>query len=242
MNIGFYNSHPETLQQMVDITEEFNQTACLDLTLHTYTSYQELNYDLTETALDILIYDMDEHPEAETQVLRIQQTVPNCQIALLSKTEKYALFGYNIHAAGYLLTPLDAEEFLSVLIYLIRQQTLVSYRFLPVKIHGVWSQVNLDHITCLESRAHSITFHFSDGHKVTTTSSFKDYEKSLSLRDNFVRCHKSYIVNLDYVKSWKMDELTLETGDIVKISRPYWHEIRKMYACYIAQSQEAEPV
>lgn len=227
---------------MIDITEEFNQTACLDLTLRGYAGYQELSHNLTDTALDILMYEMDEQPEAEAQLLRIRQIVPNCQIALLSKTEKYALFGYDIHAVGYLLTPLDEEDFLSVLIYLIRQQTLVSYRFLPVKIHGVWSQVDLDHIICLESRAHSITFHFSDGHKVTTTSSFKDYERSLSLRDNFVRCHKSYIVNLDYVKSWKMDELTLETGDIVKISRPYWHEIRKMYACYIAQSQQTESV
>lgn len=226
----------------MDITEEFNESACLELALHTYTGYQELNHDLTEIALDVLVYDMDESEESETQIQRIQQTVPNCQIVLLSKSEQYALFGYSIHAAGYLLAPLDAEDFLSVLIYLIRQQTLVAYRFLPVKIHGVWSQIDLDHVTCLESRAHSITFHFNDGHKLTATSSFKDFEKNLSLRDNFVRCHKSYIVNLDYVKAWKMDEFTLENKDIVKISRPYWHEIRKLYACHIAQSQQTEPI
>ena len=237
MHVGFCSSRGEILQQMVDITEEFNQTACLDLLLHEYPGYRELIHDLTNTALNVLVYDLDGEPEAETQIRRILQTIPNCQLVLLSDSEKHAMFGYSIHAAGYLLTPLDTEAFLSSLVYLIRQQTQISYRFLPVKIHGVWSQVNLDHITCLESRGHSITFHFADGHKITATASFKDYEMTLSLRDNFVRCHKSYIVNLDYVKSWEMEELTLENGEIVKISRPYWHEMRKLYACRMAQSK-----
>lgn len=242
MHIGFYSSRPEILRQMRSITEEFNEMAYLDLLLHSYTGYPELLHDLTDTALDVLLYDMDGDLETETQILRIKQTIPNCQLVLLSDSEKHALFGYGIHAAGYLLTPLDTEDFLSVLIYLIRQHSQISYRFLPVKIHGVWSQVDLNHVTYLESCAHSITFHFNDGHTITATASFKDYERNLSLRNNFVRCHKSYIVNLDYVKNWEMGELTLEDGSIVKISRPYWHEMRKNYACRVAQSQPSEPL
>ena len=238
MHIGFCSSRSEILYQMLAIIEEFNATAYLDLLLHGYADYQELIHGLTDTALDVLIYDMDGDSEAEAQILRIKQTAPNCQLVLLSNSEKHALFGYGIHAAGYLLVPIDTEDFLSVLIYLIRQHTQVAFHFLPVKIHGVWSRVNLNHITCLESRGHSITFHFNDGRKITATASFRDYERTLSLRDNFVRCHKSYIVNLDYVKSWEMGELTLETGDVVKISRPYWHEMRKVHACRIAQPKQ----
>ena len=110
MHIGFCSSRSEILHQMLAIIEEFNATAYLDLLLHGYADYQELIHGLTDTALDVLIYDMDGDSEAEAQILRIKQTAPNCQLVLLSNSEKHALFGYGIHAAGYLLKPISAAD------------------------------------------------------------------------------------------------------------------------------------
>ena len=238
MRIGFYSPNPELLRQEFAIMEEFNRTACLDLTLHCYDSHQALTRDITKNALDILVYDMDDHPQAQSRVQRITQIVPNCRVILLSSTQKYALFGYTVHAAGYLLAPLDADQFLSVLIDLIRQKMQLTQPYLPVKIHGVWSQIDLDHIAFLESCAHSLIFHLDDGRQIKVTSSFKEYENLLSLKSNFVRCHKSYIINLDHVKTWEMDNFTLENDRTVKISRPYWQTVRKTYACYLVQTED----
>lgn len=238
MQIGLYSPRSDLLEQQIAAVDEFNQSACLDLALRTYDNYRDLAQDITNIPLDILVYHMEDGKETEEQILRIVQTLPNCRMLLLCDSEKHAIFGYAIHAAGYLLTPLDNEDFLAALIHLIREKIQAKEQFLPVKINGVWSQVNMKHITYLESAGHSLIFHLNDSRKLKVTAGFRHYQSLLDLNADFIRCHKSYMVNLQYVKEWKMDHFELTDGSTVSISRPYWQTTRSLYACYATQTKD----
>ena len=244
MHIGLYSPCRELLNQQVDTLHEFNQTACLDLLLYTYDNYRDLTQDITNLPLDILVYHMEDQAGVEDKLLRIAQTLPNCRLLLLCDNERHALFGYTVHAAGYLLIPLDNEEFLSSLIHLIRERVQAREQFLPVKINGVWSQVNMRHITYLESAGHNLIIHLNDSRQLKVAAGFKYYQSLLDLNEDFIRCHKSYMVNMEYVKEWEMEHFKLTDGSMVNISRPYWQTIRSMYACYTTQTKnlpENEP-
>lgn len=238
MQIGIYSSRPELLEQQNAALEELNETACLDLELHRYTDYRELTQGCTNIPLDVLVFDMENSPDAEEMIMRIVQTQPNCRIVLLSDSEKHAVFGYAVRAAGYLMTPLDVENFLTILIRLIREKMQAQEQFLPLKINGVWSQVSMNHVTYLESEGHNLIFHMNDGRQLKVSAGFKHYQSLLDLNVNYVRCHKSYIVNLQYVKEWELDHFRLTDGNVVNISRPYWQIIRSVYACHVTQSKE----
>ena len=238
MQIGLYSRCRELLEQQIEAVDEFNQSACLDLTLRTYDNYRDLAQEITNIPLDILVYHMEDGKEIEEELLRIVQTLPNCKVLLLCDSEKYALFGYAIHAVGYLMTPLDQEDFLAALIHLIRERIQAKEQFLPVKINGVWSQVNMKHITYLESTGHSLIFHLNDNRQLKVAAGFRHYQSLLDLNVDFVRCHKSHMVNLQYVKEWEMDHFTLTDGSVVNISRPYWQTVRSIYACYTTQTKD----
>lgn len=238
MQVGLYSPRAALLEQQRAAAEEFNQTACLDLTLRCFENYRELSQGITNAPLDILFYDTEESRDLEAQLMRVFQTLPNCRLVLLSDSERHAVFGYAVKAAGYLTLPLDSEDFLSTLILLLRERLQAKEQFLPVKVNGVWSQLNMRHITYLESSGHSLIFHMNSGRSIRVAAGFKDYQSLLDLNTDFLRCHKSYMVNLCYVKSWEMDSFTLTDGSVVNISRPYWQTARSVYACYITQSRD----
>ncbi len=237
IHIGLYSLREDVLQEQEKIVTAFEQDACLGLELRCCRSYRELTQQVGAFPMDILVFDMEHSRDAENQLLRIAQTMPNCSLVLLSDSERHAVFGYAVHAAGYLETPIDPEEFLSNLVYLIRMRVQKKEQFLPLKVNGVWSQVNMKHIAYLESAGHSLIFHMEDGRNFKTSANFRQYQNMLDINSDFVRCHKSYVVNLSHVKSWEMESFTLYSGTKVNISRPYWQTARSLYACHVTQLQ-----
>lgn len=233
MQIGLYSPRQELLEEQRKTVEEFNETACLDLELKSYDTYDALMQGVSNLPFDILFYDTEESKDAEQELLRLVQTVPNCRLVLLSDSERHAVFGYALRAVGYLTTPLDKEEYLSLLIYLIREKIQRKEQFLPLKINGVWSQIDMNYITFVESAGHNLLFHLLGGKTFKVLSAFKQYQRLLDLNPDFFRCHKSYMVNMRYVKDWSLTAFTLSDGDEVNISRPYRQVARSIYACYV---------
>lgn len=235
MQIGLYSPRSSLLEEQRKTVEEFNETACLDLELKSYDTYDALMQGVSNLPFDMLFYDTEGSKDTEQELLRLVQTVPNCRLVLLSDSERHAVFGYALRAVGYLTTPLDREEYLSLLIYLIREQIQKKEQFLPLKVNGVWSQLDMGHITYVESSGHSLLFHLSDRREFRVMAGFRDYQRLLDLNPNFFRCHKSYMVNMRYVKDWSLTAFILKDGDEVNISRPYRQAARSMYACYVTK-------
>jgi two-component system LytT family response regulator len=77
-----------------------------------------------------------------------------------------------------------------------------------------------DIVYCEASNNYTI-FHLSSNEKLTISKPLFEYDELL--KDyHFIRCHNSYLVNRDYVKSIlreRGDILLLETGDQVPVSR-----------------------
>lgn len=239
MRIGLYSPRPALLEEQRQVVEEFNGTACLDLELQSYDTYDALMQGASNLPFDMLFYDTEGSRDAEEELLRLVQTAPNCRLVLLSDSERHAVFGYALRAVGYITTPLDKEEYLSLLIHLIREQVQKKEQFLPLKVNGVWSQLDMSHITYVESAGHSLLFHLSDKREMKVMAGFRDYQRLLDLNPDFFRCHKSYMVNMRYVREWSLTAFTLKDGDEVNISRPYRQAARSMYACYVTKPQPA---
>ena len=60
------------------------------------------------------------------------------------------------------------------------------------------------------------------------------------LPDSFVRCHRSYAVNLDAVKIYRRNELILTDGTLVPIGRSYCEHVRKKFQEHAARNMSTE--
>ena len=135
--------------------------------------------------------------------------------------EQYALEGFRVDALDYLLKPISYAEFLRsagrALQWFEKDEAFragresavsPSPRSIIVKADYKQLQIALDEILYIEGVGDYVKIHTVDGTRpVITQMSMKTAEERLPA-DRFVRVHRSYIVNMDQIR-------TIERGRIV---------------------------
>lgn len=81
--------------------------------------------------------------------------------------------------------------------------------------------------TYIEAFGRKTQVHLSDGTIIDCTMSISSFSgKPLK---GFVSCHRSYVVNLRFVRSIGKAEITLDSGDNLPLSRRLYKEINEKF-------------
>lgn len=67
---------------------------------------------------------------------------------------------------------------------------------------------------------------------------FEDFESQVEQR--FVRCHSSFLVNMDCIEKVKREDIILENGTIIPISRRYAKEAKEKFWNYLHSTFDTE--
>lgn len=89
------------------------------------------------------------------------------------------------------------------------------------------SYINLKEVLYIESMDHYLTFYFMD-RKVLERKSIKEFLEFID-SDIFIQVHKSFIVNLDYIKNIEANKIILSTGLNIPLSRTYKASFTEKY-------------
>lgn len=99
------------------------------------------------------------------------------------------------------------------------------------------SKISLHDVVMMEASGNYTLFHFSDGTKVLLCRTLKAYEVQLDPRW-FVRVHKSYLINLHYLKEYnpgydEKEMLVLRNGFRVNVARRRRREFEERAAPFL---------
>ncbi|MFR3488644.1 MAG: LytR/AlgR family response regulator transcription factor [Alistipes ihumii] len=126
--------------------------------------------------------------------------------------EQYALEGFRADALDYLLKPISYAEFLRAAGKAAAgsgrndqyppasPEAIPAARNLFVRTDYKMQQIRLDDILYIEGMKDYVRIHTAEGGSLVTQTSMKAIEQSLP-PDRFVRVHRSYIVQIDRVKT-----------------------------------------
>lgn len=92
--------------------------------------------------------------------------------------------------------------------------------YLSVKADYKVSLVRIADIVFVESEGEYVRIHLADGSKITTLYRIKNMETTLPA-DRFMRVHRSYIVNLQRIKSYVRGRVYLNDKDFLPIGENY---------------------
>ncbi|WP_372752491.1 LytR/AlgR family response regulator transcription factor [Labilibaculum sp.] len=127
--------------------------------------------------------------------------------------EKYALEGFQLHALNYLLKPVSYEVFLKAAIHAKEQFNIAeaasnstseneissSNDYLFVKANYQLRRINYQDIIYIEGLKDYVKIHLeSEQRPLVFNATMKSLEERLP-KENFMRVHRSFIVNLDKV-------------------------------------------
>ena len=143
-------------------------------------------------------------------------------------TDKYAVEGYSVKASGYLIKPYSQSGISAVLDGILENY---ADEALEVRSRSTVRYIPFKDISYIESCNNRCIVH-TNKEEITVYKKLDDIELSLKgSSSRFLRCHRSYIVNMDHIVAAGSNFL-LDSGDIVLIKAKNSAAIKKEYMDY----------
>lgn len=167
-----------------------------------------------EEGFDVVLLDIEMPPPTGFDVASDLVSRPSHPIIIFTtKSNAYAIKGYGI-AIRYLQKPLVEKELFKALDLAIEEVTAHRLTF---AFNDAMHLVRLCEVRYIEIVGHYLNIHTVSG-QYRVRCSLKELIPKLP-QGYFVIPHKSYVVNLDYVKTVTKSEVVLDNGIIIPISR-----------------------
>lgn len=148
-------------------------------------------------------------------------------IILTTAYSEYALESYELDVDDYLMKPISFERFMKAVSKIMSQSTPAilqskTEHSLIVKADGQTHRIFTSDILYIEGLKEYVTIYTED-RKIITLESLKNLTNELPA-DEFIRVHKSFIINLKKVSSHSNHDLTIMTKKI-PIGSSYREEV-----------------
>ena len=189
-------------------TNRFGEERSIPIELHLFTDGKYLLDSYPEHP-DILLLDIDmQYVSGIETARRIREFDTNVQILFITRMVQYALEGYEVEAADFIVKPVPYPIFAAKLDRVVRKIRTAQAVYLSVPIGKERCVLRSDQLICVEALNKRTVLHLSDGRLLETSQPLYALEKELE-QAPFFRCHNAFLVNLSYVRSFSSTDAKL---------------------------------
>ena len=193
------------------------------------------NPDIKVALLDIMMPGVSGLDAAAEIRLRDE----TADIVFLTSSPGFAYESYGVRALDYLLKPVQKERLREHLDRLqLRAQKPAEG--LTVKCGTTLVRVLFSQLSYVEVNGKHIYFNMTDGTVHEVFGTLREFEPQLLQRQEFVRCHRSYIVNLLQVAELSAAEIRTFTGKTLPVSRSLYKDVQNKYMKVLFSEGEGE--
>lgn len=134
---------------------------------------------------------------------------------------------------GYLVKPIDDEKLEALLAKAKDRACKNKPRELAVQMGAAVELIKTDYITHIESRAHQLIIHLLNQklESISVYAKLDDYAAKLG--EDFVRAHKSYLVNAMHIRRMEYGVITLKNGVEIPVSKRNANSAREQFFNYM---------
>ena len=153
-------------------------------------------------------------------------------IIFITSASEYVFEAFDVEAFQYLLKPIQNDKLKIVLEKAIKRiQIDVNTDFLIISADRQTKKVFLKDILYIESVGRIAKIHCNEG-TLETYEQIGVLENKLSGK-SFFRCHKCFLVNLNYVDAFNRTEVSLENGEKIMLAKRRYEDFQKIILSYM---------
>ncbi|MFA9375885.1 MAG: LytR/AlgR family response regulator transcription factor [Lachnotalea sp.] len=232
LNIAICDDSPMDIEKVESIFEKMvNKAFEYDVffsgeELLTYTENHSIKYNLY--ILDIEMEKMNGLSLAK----KIRESDSKALIVFLTSYSSYVFEVFEIITFDFILKPITYEKLNIVLDKVMNylQLTKKNFTFSYRQNHFT---ISCDEISYIEKKGRQAFIH-TDFENYKSNMTIADIWKQLD-KNVFSHIHESIIVNLEYIREIKRDELCLKDGKLLYISRVHKHEVKEKHLAYLKE-------
>lgn len=154
------------------------------------------------------------------------------KIIFLTSSSEFAVESYSVGTFNYLLKPIQKDKLFSVLEKACNDICYDLKQYIIVKTQNILFKVFFHELIYIEVIRRATYFHRKNEVTIKSSNSISQIEAVLLIDKRFIKPHRSYIVNLDYIKELSKEGIITINNQFIPVSRNVFKEIKQAYIDY----------
>lgn len=166
---------------------------------------------------------------------RLRENGNSCAVIFVTVLKEPVFDAFEVDAVDYLCKPVDSVRLKRALERAIRRTEEQKGKTLLIQTMNRRQSVKLDSILYCEVFNRKILLHTQQG-VIEYYSRLSDVANQLDSR--FAKCHRSYLVNLDYLSECSKGQIILTNGERIPVSKARWQAFMGQMLHYMKNEVE----
>jgi len=216
----------ELLENMVS---EWAVTESLFVNVKKYASAESFLFSIDdEVPFDILLLDIQmEKMNGVELAKKLRKLKYEVIIIFITAIIDYVFVGYEVNALHYILKPVDKQTLFNTLNKAHKKQRASEFLLVTTEDRNI--KIDMLEILYIEASVHDVIIHTLDD-DYTVRMKFTDIKNKLN--DHFTATHRSFVVNLAYIKHITKTDAVLDNGNKIPLSRRLYQPVCKTFIAY----------
>ncbi len=190
-----------------------------------YESAEQFLFEYPDSPCDLLLLDIEMGGlDGMSLAKKLREGGDMLPIIFITGYSEHISEGYDVEALHYLLKPLDGKKLIAVLDRYADRREEKTEEIL-ISCDGRPTHVPINKIVYIEAFGRKTQVHFSDKSVSDCDMNIGKFGEITGL----IHCHRSYIVNLRYIRSIGRESVTLDGGGEIPLSRRLYNEVNKKF-------------
>lgn len=226
MKICICDDEHNVLDDIKSILTTIDQKAIIK----TFNNPHELQRTLKNENIDILFMDIKlKDTNGINFIKQNEEYLKNTKLIYITGFTEYIEDVFETNPIYFLQKPLNEEKIKKAYLK-AKEQIYQEHLFITIKSGTEKIKIKIKDIYYIESCARTINIYL-ENNSYTTYEKLSIFEDALT--SNFLRIHKSYLVNMDKIIKYKNNNIVLENNKVLNISRSYSKNCRDAILKYL---------
>lgn len=240
LKIAFCDDEAEELRRLETLLQEYAQARGQELAITAYQSPLELMTDVERgRRFDILLLDVlmpGENGLAAARELRGYDT--NVKIIFLTSSAEFAVESYAVDAWYYKLKPVSRADLFALLDSACAACRQEQSHSLVLRCKSGIVRLELERLVYCEVLGRTLIFHLEGGTVLESVGRLDELCSQLAPCPNFLRPHRSYLVNMDHISHIASRAITMQDGAEIPVPHGKFSELKSRYLTYIFERKQ----
>lgn len=233
MRIAICDDNKDELSLISSILDAYQHERDVPISYCTFHSATELLSTIKIGAYDLYLLDVMMPAvngiEAAKEIRSFDKV---SHIIFLTSSPEFAVASYSVKADNYLLKPTSKERLFFALDDIKENVNRQKQAAIVVKSNDGIQKILLSQLVYVEALDRRVVYRTASGKVVECVSQFSEVCGELLNYSEFIKPHRSYLVNMSYIDTIKKTEITLQTGSSLPIAQRRAAEIRERYLAF----------
>lgn len=224
-NIAICDDDPVFIEEITALLNEFLSKYNIMYSLRTFNNGEELiaYFDKHIHDCDLLLLDVLISKNNGINIANhFRKLGYQANIIIITSSTEYLLESYKIEPISYILKPIDKNKLEEAI---VRAYNKTSHRTLVIQTPSSMQAISFDDIQYIEIYNKTLTIHTIDN-DINITMTLSAIEKKLPA-DQFIKCHRGYIVAFKAIQSIKRYEIMLKNHSVIPVSKFYYKDVKE---------------